>query len=115
MRVVRVAGASKRSKELVFLSTEEFRTLLAEIKEEPYRLMTLLAGCLGLRTSEIFGLQWGDFDWPRAEVHIQRGIVEGHVDETKTVSSNKKLPLDPQLVAAAQSWKQQTIFNTDGD
>jgi hypothetical protein len=27
-------------------------------------------------------------------------IVEGHLDETKTESSNKKLPLDPQIVTA---------------
>jgi integrase len=115
MSVVRVAGSSKRTKQLVFLTTEEFRLLLSEIKEGPYRLMVMLAGCLGLRTSEIFGLQWGDFDWLRTEVHIQRAVVEGHVDETKTVSSNKKLPLDPSLVTAVQSWKQCTVFNMDGD
>jgi hypothetical protein len=25
--------------------------------------MVLIAACLGLRTSEIIGLQWGDFNW----------------------------------------------------
>jgi integrase len=37
--------------------------LLLEKLVEPYRTMVLIASCLGLRSSEIMGLQWGDFDW----------------------------------------------------
>src|ERR1700723_2271571 len=43
----------------------------------------------GLRTSEIFALLWSDFDWLRNEAFIQRGIVEGYEDETKTESSKR--------------------------
>ena len=84
MSLVRVAGAGKRTKEPVILSMDEFRKLLAEVTEEPYRTMVLLAACLGLRISEILGLRWGDFDWLRSEVSIQRGVVEGYTDDTKT-------------------------------
>ena len=115
MSLVRVSGAGKRTKELVILSMEEFRRLLAEIPEEPYRLMALLAACLGLRTSEIFALIWGDFDWLRSEVNIQRSVVEGYVDGAKTLSSNRKLPLDAAIVSALQSWKQHTPFAADND
>ena len=115
MGLVRVSGAGKRTKEIVILSMGEFRRLLAEIPEEPYRVMALLAACLGLRTSEIFALMWVDFDWLRSEVNIQRGIVEGYLDRTKTLSSNRKLPLDAAIVSALQSWKQHTPFAADND
>ena len=102
--LVRVAGAGKRTKEPVILSMDEFRKLLAEVTEEMYRTMVLLAACLGLRTSEILGLCWGDFDWPRSEVSIQRGVVEGYTDDTKTVASRRKLPLDAAVLTALKSW-----------
>jgi integrase len=89
--------------------------VLAEIPEEPYHLMVLFAACLGLRMSEIFALVWGDFNLLRNEVHIQRGIVEGYVDDTKTSTSNSKLPLNPMIVTALLSWRQQSPFNSDTD
>jgi integrase len=113
--LVRVAGAGKRTKEPVILNMDEFRKLLAEVTEEPYRTMVLLAACLGLRTSEILGLCWGDFDWLRSEVSIQRAVVEGYTDDTKTVASRRKLPLDAAVLTALKSWKLKTQFPADSD
>jgi integrase len=114
VRVLTVPGAPKK-RDRIILSMEEFRRLLAEVPEEPYHLMALFASCLGLRTSELFGLIWSDFDLLRNEVHIQRGIVEGYVDETKTDKSNTRLPLNPRIVEALMSWRRQSPFNTDTD
>ena len=36
-------------------------------------------------------------------------------DETKTESSNAKLPLDPAIVAVLQAWRQHTPFAADSD
>jgi integrase len=44
------------------LTPGEIRLLLEQLAE-PYRTMVLVAACLGLRASEIVGLQWGDFNW----------------------------------------------------
>jgi integrase len=44
------------------LSVHHIRLVLGEVTE-PYRTMVLIAACLGLRASEIIGLQWGDFNW----------------------------------------------------
>jgi len=52
-----VRQSSKRSKTPRRLTIEEFRALVSELSE-PYRTMAILAGCLGLRISEILGLQW---------------------------------------------------------
>jgi integrase len=115
MSLIRVEGAGRRQKDPIILSIEEFRRLLAEIKDEPYRTMVLLAGCLGLRISEVSGLRWQDFDWLRGEVKIERGVVEGHTDEVKTQSSRKRLPLDASLVSALRAWKMQTRYPGEHD
>jgi integrase len=49
--------------------------------------MVLVAASLGLRASEIMGLQWGDFDWENQTVLIRRGVVNGKIGDTKTEAS----------------------------
>jgi hypothetical protein len=58
------------------LTPSEIRLLLAQLVE-PYRAMVLVAACLGLRVSEIMGLQWQDFNWEDLAVFIRRGVVNG--------------------------------------
>src|SRR5260370_15931534 len=59
--------------------------------------MCVVAGCLGLRISEVLGLQWGDFDWEKHQVQIRRSWVYGHVGEPKTENSRRPMPLDLAL------------------
>ena len=106
--------AAPRSKPRIVISKDEFRLLLARF-EGMYRVMILLAGCVGLRRSEIFGLKWSDFDWLKNEIFIQRTHVEGYEDETKTESSNTLVPLHPAIVEALLAWRQQSTFNADND
>jgi integrase len=79
--------------------TEGEISLLLEQLPEPYNTMVLVAACLGLRVSEIVGLQWGDFNWENMTVLIQRGVVQCRVGETKTETSSRPLPIDPGLAA----------------
>jgi integrase len=111
---VPVVKAAPRSKPRIVISKDEFRLLLARF-EGMYRVMILLAGCVGLRRSEIFGLKWSDFDWLKNEIFIQRTHVEGYEDETKTESSNTLVPLHPAIVEALLAWRQQSTFNADND
>ena len=55
IKLVRVRGGTKRLKTPRVLVPEEFHPLLPLIRE-PYRTMVLIAGCLGLRVSEIVAL-----------------------------------------------------------
>jgi integrase len=80
-----------------------------------YRLMVMLAACVGLGRSEIFGLRWSAFNWLLREVFIQRSHVEGYEDETKTESSNAKVPLHPMIVESLLAWRQATPFAQDSD
>ena len=83
MQLVRVKNVSKRLERPSVLTAEEFHKLLLHVRE-PYRTMVLIAGCLGLRASEIVGLQWRDFDFQKSTRLVQRGVVHGRVDDVKT-------------------------------
>lgn len=96
MSLVRVKDCSKRQKEPRVLTVAEFQRLL-EYLSEPCRTMAIVAMCLGLRVSEIMGLQWGDIDWEGLQLRVQRSLVLGIVGEVKTKYSGKQMPLDPSL------------------
>ena len=96
------------------LQLDEVLRLLAELKE-PYRTMVLVAVCLGLRVSEIIGLQWGDFDWESRTVLVQRSVVHARVGDTKTEYSRRPMPLDAALADAIWSWRSQSMYPTETD
>jgi len=106
MKLVHVKGSSKRLREPVTLTRKQFHHVLRFVVE-PFRTMCVVAMCLGLRASELVGLQWTDFDWKNRSVTIQRGVVIGRVDEVKTRYSNKAIPLDPILASMLLSYRRQ--------
>lgn len=115
MSLFKNRDSSKRVRPPVILTLEEFAKLLAEVGEEPYKTITFLAACSGLRESELFGLRWQDFDWERADVSIERAVVEGYEDDTKSASSKKRLPLDPLVISVLQAWKKQAPYTDPSD
>ena len=109
-----VRQSSKRTKIPRVLTAEEFKKLLDELAD-PYRTMVLVAGCLGLRISEILGLRWGDVDWDNLALSIQRSLVAGKVYETKTEASAKPLPIDPELGEALLLFRQKASYGAPTD
>lgn len=78
--------------------------------------MVLIAASLGLRASEIMGLQWSDFDWDNSTVLIRRGVVNGRPGDTKTEASRKALPVDASLADALLELQgNQTPHTRPGD
>ncbi len=96
------------------LGAEEVQKLLAGLTE-PYTTMVLVVVCLGLRVSELLGLQWGDFDWENLTVLVQRGVVQGHVGETKTEYSRKPVPLDPDLATCLLRHRERSFYTGASD
>jgi integrase len=96
------------------LTIEEFRALLSQLSE-PYRTMAILAGCLGLRISEILGLQWADIDLLKSTMSIRRSVVQGHVGSAKTIYSEADLPLSPEIVMAITERYSRAVYRSDGD
>jgi integrase len=96
------------------LTVQEVKLLLAQLGE-PYRTMVLVAASLGLRASEIMGLQWSDFDWGNGTVLIRRGVVNGRPGDTKTEASRKALPVDSALGDALLELRRTRIAYTMPD
>ncbi len=96
------------------LSPQEFQAILQEL-HEPYRMMVVVAACLGLRASEVMGLKWCDVDWDNLTILVRRSVVAGRVDETKTEASAKPLPLDPDMATALLDWRRQAFYTSDSD
>lgn len=109
-----VRQSTRRTRVPRVLTPEEFRKLQDEM-EEPYRTMVLIAGSLGLRISEILGLRWGDIDWDNLTILIQRSVVHGRVYGTKSETSRKPMPLDPQIAEALLTYRRQAVYVEQGD
>jgi integrase len=77
--------------------------------------MVLVAQCLGLRISEILGLQWGDFDFENRTVLVQRSVVGGRIDDVKTEYSKDDVPIDPRLAEVLLQWRSVSVLPRDGD
>jgi integrase len=112
IQLVRVKGGTKRLKTPRVLTPEQFESLLPFLRE-PYRTMVLIAGCLGLRVSEIVALQWRDFDFESLTLLIQRSAVHGRVGDVKTEYSRDRVPLDPALVATLTSHRERCVATTE--
>ena len=80
--LVTVKGASKRVRRPRSLTVEQFRLLLAHLRE-PFGTMALVCICFGLRISECLALRWADVDWLNGLLRVERGIVEQTVDDVK--------------------------------
>jgi integrase len=96
------------------LTPSEIRLLLAQLTGS-YHTMVLVAACLGLRASEIMGLQWQDFNWEDLTVYIRRGVVNGRSGDTKTEASQKSLPIDPRLGCFLQELRKSSLHKDHQD
>jgi integrase len=114
MSLVRVKDCSKRIREPRVLTAAEFQRLLQHLAD-PCRTMAIVGMCLGLRISEVIGLQWGDFDWGNLQVFVQRSVVFGVVGEVKTRYSRKRMPLDPALAERLFEYQRTTAPGSKAD
>ncbi len=104
--LVELRGAGKRTKPLVLVTQEQYEKMVADPKlPEHVRVMIQVAMCLGLRASELLGLQWQDIDLLNGMVNIRRSVVGCHEDDTKTEESEATLPLHPHLIDVLTAWR----------
>jgi integrase len=106
MKLVRITGADEEESEKRVLTPAEFRAIL-DLLREPWRIMVLVAGCTGLRVSEILGLQWDDLHLERLVLKVRRAVVLGHVGEVKAPKSRSTLPLDSNLAALLLEYRER--------
>jgi integrase len=114
MKLVRVRGGSKRTKEPKVLTIAQFQQLVQELND-PYRTMVILDLATGLRCSELFALKWCDVIWDDLTLLVRRGIVDTIVSDVKTAYSRAGMPLDPELAEVLLHWQRKTEFNKPDD
>lgn len=111
--LIRLKGASKRAKDLVILTVDQYQQLLDDPQlPELVKTMVHLAAGLGLRVSEILGLRWDDCDFEAKTIQIQRSVVHGMASDTKTDSSRQTLPLHEVLIDVLKAWKAGEKFRS---
>jgi integrase len=113
MELVEVRGVSKRVRKPRVLTVKQYHLLLPVIPE-PYCTMVVLAQCLGLRVSEILGLQWHDLDFGSLVLRARRGVVQGRVDHVKSEYSEDDVPLDPAVVQVLYDWQKRCPASVEG-
>ena len=114
IQLVKVQGVTKREKEVVILTPEQAVAIINSL-DEPYSLMVMTVAALGLRLSEMLGLQWDDFDWEKKTATIRRSAYRGSVDDAKTTASHATLPLPDELAALLLSWREKLKEEQDDD
>jgi integrase len=97
IELVRVRGGSKRLRIPRVLTPEQF-CLLPPLLPEPYQTQVWIAGCLGLRASEIMPLKWSDLDLQDYTLLVQRSMVHGKGADVKTEYSKDRVPIDVVLM-----------------
>ena len=96
-----------QSKEKMPLTIEQEDAILDAASRNEYGLMIYLLYYLGLRRGEMLGLQWGDFDFNKKIVHIQRDIdfnASGKssvavIGDLKTERADRLVPLPDALIS----------------
>ncbi|QNI37487.1 tyrosine-type recombinase/integrase [Edaphobacter albus] len=103
MSLFTIPGVTKRRRKPRVINASQFWQLM---NGAPLFLQTAMIGayCLGLRVSELFALQWQDFDFLEEKVWIRRAIVESHTGEVKTERSEAPLPLAWEVMEAFLSY-----------
>lgn len=101
--------------EPVGLEPVEIQALLAELQES-IRTLILIASVTGLRRGELFGLRWEDIDFPDAEIHVVRSMVDQVEGPPKTLASRTgRYQSASELSIALQSWHGRTEYAKSDD
>lgn len=97
---------SHRTKEPCPFSPSEIKSIL-QYSDEQTRNLFQFAFFSGLRTSELIALEWGDVDFQRGVVRVQRASVRKIVKTPKTISGERDVKL---LTPALEALNSQMIF-----
>jgi integrase len=112
IRFVRQSARRRRAPDV--LTGAEIKALVENLPLRE-RTLVLLAASTGLRQGELFGLKWRDIIFQHGELNVIRSIVCGVEGRCKTESSQKPVPMHPQLAAALIAWRQQCRFKAGDD
>lgn len=99
-------------KEVVVLNDEESKSLKLALDSEtnPMRKIAIqIVLLMGIRRSELAGLEWADIDFEKGTMHVQRACyyLKGKLilKDTKTFTSNRKISIPTALIEHLKEYK----------
>lgn len=99
------------TEEIQPLSEQQARELVKVIHDDRYEALWMLALSTGMREAELLGLRWIDIDFERSRVRVKMTLhrVEGKyvLEETKSRTSRRTLPIPQYTLMLLQQWKIQ--------
>src|SRR5258708_105689 len=96
------------SKKIEPPSKDDMRAVI-DVADESLRLTPLLAASTGARASEQWAVRWGDVDFAKHELHINRRVaVYGEEEAPTSVAGGGTRPLSPPPVALVKEGKVKT-------
>ncbi|HZS47706.1 MAG TPA: site-specific integrase [Blastocatellia bacterium] len=98
----------------VALLPHELQSLLQQIPSG-YRVLLLTLMVTGLRSGELLGLWWSDFDQSNQRLAINRRIWRGQLDTPKTEASMRNIHLPAALVELLLEHKNNSEFAGQND
>ena len=93
-------------------SIEEQVEILHNCRDPQHRNLFQFAMWSGLRTSELCALEWGDIDWIKGIVRVQRALTQAadEPEETKTKKGKRDVKLLPMALDALLAQKQHSFL-----
>lgn len=106
------------SYEATVVSPEEMIEILNYLDEPTTQMewmMALLHGATALRGGEAFGLKWGDVQWEKGQILVQRGWSKGKETDGKNQHSMVPVAMHPALAAHLMEWRGKSLYSKDKD
>lgn len=115
---VTVHEGNEMAKERRVLNHWEQDTFLEEVKDsfynEPYRILLVT----GMRIGEFSGLQWGDVDFEKKVIHINRSMMTAYMDgrkimeltTPKTANSYRSIPFFDDTEELFKTWREKQLL-----
>jgi len=107
-------GSTRRQEKPRSLTPAEYFALL-KLFGPRERLAVEIAGWLGTRRSEGFGLKWQDLDLECGVVTFRQGFVSGRISKLKTEASRTEISLPDEVKDSLLAWKKMTPYSAPGD
>jgi integrase len=102
---------SKQTPTERFLTIEEMERLFAELAPRD-QLICRIACVMGLRPGELFALTWKDYDAMKGEMRVDKAVVRGQIQQTKTRASVATIWVPPTILHGLREWRKATTSNS---
>ncbi len=109
-----------KKKEKVIADEEVTQEIIAALEEESIKYETYfeLIIATGMRRGECCGLKWGDFDYKKRTIHIQRNVVkvsgeEIFTKEPKTSAGDRYVYFTPEMESLLREYRKTCDWEAD--